>query len=165
MAEMIRRGPTGMRRRRPTGIAKGPSLFSWDPFEELRETQQHLSDLFENLMPAEWAESETFAPLVDVKEEDNNVVVSADMPGVNKEDVDINVRDDMVEINAQHKEESESEEEGFYRKERTYRAFSRAVPLPASVTEEGASAKLEDGVLKITLPKASEKEEKKITVE
>ncbi|MFP4654105.1 MAG: Hsp20/alpha crystallin family protein [Methanohalobium sp.] len=165
MAEMIRRGPTGIRRRKPTEIARRPSLFSWDPFEDIRETQRYLSDLFEDMMPAEWAESETYAPLVDVKEEDNNVIVTADIPGVNKEDVDINIRDDTVEINGQHKEESETEEEGYYRHERTYRAFSRTVPLPASVNEEDASAKLENGVLHITLPKSSEKGEKKITVE
>lgn len=165
MAEMIRREPSGIRRRKPTGIARRPSFFSWDPFEEIRETQRYLSDLFEDFMPAEWAESETYAPLVDVKEEDNNVIVTADMPGVNKEDVDINVRDDMIEINAQHKEESKTEEEGYYRHERTYRAFSRTVPLPASVSEEGASAKLENGVLKITLPKAEEEKERKIKVE
>ena len=153
MAEMIRKGPGGMKRR--------------DPFEEIRETQDYLSDLFNRFALGGFSglTGETFSPLVDVKEEDNNVIVTADMPGINKDDVDITVRDDTLEINAKRSEESETEEKGYYRHERTYRAFSRTIPLPASVNEEGASAKLENGVLKITLPKTEEEKESKIKVE
>ncbi|MFP4654104.1 MAG: Hsp20/alpha crystallin family protein [Methanohalobium sp.] len=153
MAEMVRRGPTGIRRR--------------DPFEEIRETQDYLSDLFNRFALGGFSgvTGETFSPLVDIKEEDNNVIVTADMPGVNKDDVDITVRDDTLEVNAKCSEESKTEEEGYYRHERTYRVFSRTVPLPASVNEEDASAKLENGVLHITLPKAEEEKERKIKVE
>ncbi|WP_292487945.1 Hsp20/alpha crystallin family protein [Methanohalobium sp.] len=153
MAEMIRRGSTGIRRR--------------DPFEEIRETQDYLSDLFNRFALGGFSgvTGTTFSPLVDVKEEDKNVVVTADMPGIDKNGVDITVRDDTLEISAKRSEESETEEKGYYRKERTYSEFYRTVPLPVTVDEENASAKLEGGVLKVTLPKSEKEQEHKITVE
>ncbi|AEH61567.1 heat shock protein Hsp20 [Methanosalsum zhilinae DSM 4017] len=142
-------------------------LGPWDPFEEIRRTQERLSELFEEVSSETgMVRGQVMAPLVDVEEKDNNIVVTADIPGVDKKDIDINVRDDMLEINARCQRELETEEEGYVRKERSYSMFSRSVSLPAPVKEEGAKAKLENGVLKITLPKSEiEEEKKKIIVE
>ncbi|MBN2488505.1 MAG: Hsp20/alpha crystallin family protein [Methanosarcinaceae archaeon] len=149
----------GLTRWRPHGVSR------WDPFEEMGRTQERLNQLFEDVLPGQWWGGTTISPLVDIKEEDNKIIVTTDVPGVDKKDVDIDIRDDILEISAKFGEERETEEEGYVRRERTFNRFSRAVRLPATVTEEGAKAKLEDGVLTIELPKVAIEEKKKVMIE
>jgi len=150
----------GLTRRSPSGV------LGWDPFEEINRTQERLNQLFYHVMPGEeWSGENTLSPLMDIKEEDDRIIVTTDVPGVDKKDVEIGIRDDVLEISAKCSQESEVEKEGYVRHERTYNRFSRAVTLPSIVTEEGAKAKLEDGVLTVTLPKAQIEEKKKIMIE
>lgn len=139
----------------------------WDPFEEIRRTQDRLNQLFEDFMPMEeWGGGKVFTPAVDIKEEEDKLVVTTDLPGINKEDVEINLKEDMLEISAKTGKEKETEEEGYLRRERAYTQFYRAVRLPTSVKEEGSTAKMESGVLTITLPKLQiEEPKKKIAIE
>ncbi|AKB49115.1 Small heat shock protein HSP16.5 [Methanosarcina sp. Kolksee] len=139
----------------------------WDPFEEIRRTQERLNQLFEDFMPMEeWGGGKVYTPAIDIKEEDDKLVVTTDLPGINKEDVQINLKEDMLEISAKTGKEKETEEEGYLRRERAYTQFYRTVRLPASVKEEGSTAKMENGVLKITLPKMQlEEPTKKIAIE
>lgn len=139
----------------------------WDPFEEIRKTQERLSQLLEDLMPTEeWGGGKIFTPAIDIKDEGDKLVVTADLPGVNKEDVEIKLKEDMLEISAKTRKEKETEEEGYLRRERAYNYFYRTVRLPTSVKEEGSTAKLENGVLTIMLPKTKiEEPAKKIQIE
>jgi len=139
----------------------------WDPFEEIRRTQERLNQLFEDFMPMEeWGGGKVYTPAIDIKDEDDKLVVTTDLPGINKEDVQINLKEDMLEISAKTRKEKETEEEGYLRRERAYTQFYRAVRLPASVKEEGSTAKIENGVLTITLPKMQmEESTKKISIE
>lgn len=139
----------------------------WDPFEEIRRTQERLNQLFEDFMPMEeWGGGKVYTPAIDIKEEDDKLVVTTDLPGINKEDVQINLKEDILEIGAKTGKEKETEEEGYLRRERAYTQFYRAVRLPASVKEEGSTAKMENGVLTITLPKMQLGEPaKKIAIE
>jgi HSP20 family protein len=139
----------------------------WDPFEEIRRTQERLNQLFEDFMPMEeWGGGKVFTPAVDIKEEDDKLVVTTDLPGINKEDVEINIREDMLEISAKSGKEKETEEEGYLRRERAYTQFYRAVRLPMSVKEEGGTAKMDNGILTITLPKMKlEEPAKRIEIE
>ena len=143
----------------------GPT--QWDPFEEIRRTQERLNQLLEDFMPGEeWGGGKVFTPAVDIKDEENKLVVTTDLPGINKEDVEINLKEDMLEISAKSGKEQEKEEEGYIRKERSYTRFYRAVRLPTSVKEEGSTAKMENGVLTITHPKMKlEEPTKKIQIE
>ena len=148
--------------RRPSG---GPAR--WDPFDEIRRTQDRLNQLFEEYMPVEeWAGGKVYSPVIDIMEEDDKLVVTTDLPGINKEDVEINLKEDMLEISAKTGKEKEAEEEGYLRREREYTRFYRAIRLPAGVKEEGSTAKMENGVLTISLPKAKiEEPKKKIEIE
>jgi HSP20 family protein len=139
----------------------------WDPFEEIRRTQERLNQLFEDFMPMEeWGGGKVFTPAVDIKEEENKLVVTTDLPGINKEDIEINLKEDMLEISAKSGKEKETEDEGYIRREREYTRFYRAVRLPTSVKEEGTTAKIENGVLTIMLPKMKlEEPAKKIQIE
>ncbi len=146
-------------------IIVGPT--HWDPFEEIRKTQERLNLLFEDFMPMKkWGDGNVFIPSIDIKEEENKLLVTTDLPGINKEDIEINLKEDMLEISAKSGKKQETEEEGYIRKERAYTHFYRAVHLPTSVREEGSTAKIENGVLTITLQKMELKEPaKKIQIE
>ena len=139
----------------------------WDPFEEIKRTQERLNQLFEDFMPMEeWGGGKVFTPAVDIKDEEDKLVVTTDLPGINKEDVEISIKEDMLEISAKSGKEKETEEEGYIRRERAYTRFYRAVRLPTSVKEEGGTAKIENGVLTIMLPKMKlEEPVKKIQIE
>ncbi|MDR7666107.1 Hsp20/alpha crystallin family protein [Methanosarcina sp. Z-7115] len=139
----------------------------WDPFEEIRKTQERLNQLFEDFIPMEeWGGGKVYTPAIDIKDEEDKLVVTTDLPGINKEDVEINLKEDMLEISAKSGKEKETEEEGYVRRERAYTRFYRAVRLPTSVKEEGSTAKIENGVLTITLPKMKlEEPAKKIAIE
>lgn len=99
---------------------------------------------------------------VDVEDEDDQFVVTADLPGFDKDDIDVQVHERTLRIDATHEEETEEEaedEDNYIRRERSKRSLSRSVTLPEDVDEEGASASFENGVLTIELPKAHTGEE------
>lgn len=143
--------------------------YSMDPFEELRRMQERMSRLFEELPEAlgtslPSAPGVTQTPYVDVVDRDKDVVVTADMPGVDKKDIKINVRGDMLEISAERKMEHEEKEKGYLRHERSYNRFYRSIRLPAPVIKEKAKASFNNGVLEVTLPKAEKAEASEIPV-
>ena len=89
----------------------------WDPFEEIRKSQERLDQLFENFMPMrKWEGGNIFTPAVDIKDEGNNILVTTDLPGINKEDIELNLKEDILEISAKSGKEKETEEEGYIRK-------------------------------------------------
>ncbi|MDK2911394.1 MAG: hypothetical protein PWR29_351 [Methanolobus sp.] len=150
----------GLTRWNPARVAR------WDPIDEMRQMQTQINDMIKEMSLGEkWSESGTLAPLTDVKDEGNNITVTTDLPGVDKNDVDIDIRDNVISITAKCGRESESTDEGYTRRERTYSMFSRTLTLPAAVTSEGAKAKLEDGVLTVTLPKQQLEEKQRIMIE
>ena len=150
----------GLTRRSPSAVSQ------WDPFEEISRTQERLNQLFEHFAPREeWIGEKTISPLMDVKEEDDKIIVKTDVPGVDKKDVDITIKDDVLEIDAKCSTESDVEEEGYVRHERMYNSFHRAIALPSFVTQEGAKAELDEGVLTLTLPKTAIEEGHKLMIE
>jgi HSP20 family protein len=132
--------------------------------------QYRMSRLFEELpgyvessdLPAPREMSQV--PYVDVIDRDNAIVVTADLPGVNKGDIQISVRDSTLEISAEKKSEQEHREEGYLRRERGYNRFYRAIRLPTPVDEGKAQASFNNGVLEITLPKTTTKKGSNIPI-
>lgn len=138
----------------------------WDPFDEMKHMQERLYRMFgEDQAASEMINIDTLSPLVDIKENDSNIVVTTDLPGVSKEDVDIDIRNNRIWINASMHKESDDKKEGYLMRERTYSRFSRAFSLPSSVKEDAATARLENGVLTITLPKAEIEDKHRIMIE
>ena len=90
----------------------------------------------------------------DIIDEGNKLVVKVDLPGVKKKDIKLNVTDNSLEVSAEHKEEEEEKRKNFLRKERSEVSYYRTLPLPEKVVASKAKAKLTDGVLNITIPKA-----------
>nr|QNO58240.1 hypothetical protein DKLEMCON_00022 [Methanosarcinales archaeon ANME-1 ERB7] len=147
--------------------------YIWDPFEELRRMEELVDRAFgetgpdyfgRRALPGAAVEelAETAAPYVDIKDKEGKIIVAADMPGVEKSDISINIRGDTLEISAEKKEEKEEEEEGYIRKERSYKKFYRSIPLPTEVDKDNVDATFENGVLQIEMPKLAIEEVKKI---
>ncbi|BAI62430.1 putative small heat shock protein [Methanocella paludicola SANAE] len=140
--------------------------FTWDIQEELRRIEDRMNRMFgegQGRRPGWQRNSEV--PNVDVQEHGNDVIVTADMPGVDKSDIKINVRNgNILEISAQKRTEMEKREEGFIRHERGYTGYYRSITLPAPVDRSGASARYNNGVLEITLPMTKEATENIIPV-
>ena len=142
----------------------------FDPFEELRRLQERMYRIFKEIepsfmerkmLPATGGELATVEPFVDVIDNGDKVVVAADIPGVEKEDLSVNISGDMLEISAERKKEAEEKKEGYVRRERTYTSYYRAIPLPAEVDADKADATFENGVLEISMPKIQVPEKKK----
>jgi HSP20 family protein len=94
-----------------------------------------------------------WAPQVEVLERGNNLVVRADLPGLSREDVDVELDEDALIIRGERRSDVEDDNEGFYRSERSYGSFYRAIPLPQGIDASGCNATFKDGVLEVTLPK------------
>jgi HSP20 family protein len=105
-----------------------------------------------------------WSPQVEVFERDDQLVVRADLPGMRKDDVDVEITDDAIVIKGERTQEYEGREEGFYRSERSYGKFYRSIPLPEGIDPEEANATFRDGVLEITMP-APERSQKRRRLE
>lgn len=103
----------------------------------------------------------TVVPALDVKEDDEKVVVSAELPGISREDIQISVDRDILEIRGQKQEEQKRDGENFFMVERSYGSFSRRIALPSEVDTERAEAHMESGVLTLTLPKTESSQHRK----
>ena len=101
-----------------------------------------------------WQESgmEAWAPEIDVFQKNNELTIRADLPGLKREDVSVELTDDAVTIQGERKREHQEEREGFYRSERSYGSFCRVIPLPEGAIADQAKANFKDGVLEVTMP-------------
>jgi HSP20 family protein len=103
-------------------------------------------------------------PSVDVYEEKDTVVIKAELPGMRKEDIEVNLTGDTLTIKGEKKEDKEVKEDDYYRRERSYGSFLRTMALPCEVKSEQIKANFKDGVLEIRLPKTEEARKKSIAV-
>ncbi|MFQ6107465.1 MAG: Hsp20/alpha crystallin family protein [Thermoplasmata archaeon] len=114
--------------------------------------------------PQRWPETPLFdirEPLVDIRDTGREIVVEAEMAGIPKENIDINLTEDSIEIRGETELREEEEDEGYYRRERSYSTCFRQMPLPAEVIPDKAKATLEGGILRIDIPKKKPTPKKK----
>ena len=130
-----------------------------EPFEEI---ERFFKEEFPKIVPAKVS---GFVPSVDVYEKGDNLIVESPLAGVDPKDVDISIEDNVLTIKGESKKKSEVEEKNYYRKEVRYGSFYRKISLPVQVVAEKAKAVSENGILRITIPKAPEaKKEKGIKI-
>lgn len=127
------------------------------PFEEMRRMME---DFWMTPFDALGRWGDGFVPKVDVKEQDKDIVVSAELPGLDQKDIDVTVSKDSVRIAGEKKHEEEKEEKGYYRRETSYGTFERVIDLPTEIDEDKAEAEFSKGVLTIRLPKSEEAQAK-----
>ncbi len=122
-------------------------------------------NLFEGFFRPLRRGSESLVPAMDIKERENDYVIHAEMPGVNKDQIDITLTDGVLTISAETKYEHEEKDgDRLLRQERRYGKFTRSVRLGTQIDEKAVKANYKDGVLELVLPKAEEVKPKKITV-
>jgi len=135
----------------------------WRPYFWADEVDRWIEDLragMEDLfwVPRRWRGMGAYAPdfvrpRVDIMDKGDEMVITAELPGIPKENIEVNITDDMLEIKAEKTEEVEEKDAGYIRRERGYRSFYRRLPLPADVITEKAEATLSDGILEIRIKK------------
>src|SRR5947209_5279645 len=141
-------------------------LTLWDPFREFSTLQDRMNRLFRDSYGdhEEALTASTFAPPVDVYEDEHNVTLKIEVPGIDEKDIDIRVENNLLTVHGERKIEKEEKEENYRRVERQYGSFTRTFTLPNTVDTENVQANYDKGVLKITLPKKAEAKPKQIKV-
>jgi HSP20 family protein len=105
-----------------------------------------------------------WSPSVDIFEDENRLIVEAELPGMNREDFEVSVENNVLTLKGERKFEKKTEGDNYHRVERSYGAFTRQFTLPQTVTAEGATADFENGVLRVGLPKREETKARKIEI-
>jgi HSP20 family protein len=143
-------------------------LTRWDPFREFSTLQDRMNRLFRESYGPEGGEesltSSRFAPPVDVYEDEHNVTLKIEVPGIDEKDIDVRIENNVLTVHGERKFEKEEKEENFRRVERQYGSFTRTFALPNTVDSEKVSANYDKGILKIALPKKAEAKPKQIKV-
>lgn len=146
------------------------AIVRWDPFQDLISLQERMSRLFEQTLDRSRGEREgmvagTWAPAVDIYETPDSIVLQAELPGLSKDDIDIQVRDNVLTLKGERRSEKEVKEGNYLRVERAYGGFQRAFTLPAAVQADKIRAVFKDGVLDVSIPKAEEAKPKQIKID
>jgi HSP20 family protein len=112
-------------------------------------------------------EFEEISPIVDIFEEGHDIVMKAELPGMKKEDIEVNITDDIITVSGEKKKEEKIEKKNYHRLERSYGSFVRSFRLPTEVQTEQVKAQFKNGILEIRVPKTEEakKKEKKVQIE
>ena len=146
-------------------------LTRWEPFRDLATIQDRMNRmnrLFrESYSPGGPEEALTttgFAPLVDIYEDEHNITLKIEVPGIDEKDIDVRIENNTLTVHGERKLEKEEKEENFRRVERQYGSFTRSFTLPTTVDGEKVSANYDKGILKISLAKKAEAKPKQIKV-
>jgi HSP20 family protein len=123
-----------------------------------------MEKMFGDFMPTLRGDKSSFVPAVDMYEDKNNLIVETQLAGIDPDKVEISIENDVLCIKGKSEKKSEVEDKNYYRKEIRHGSFYRSVPLPTHVQGDKASATAEDGVLKISIPKAQETKPKTIKI-
>lgn len=153
----------------------------WDIFDEMRRMQEEMDRMFGDFFQRPYSRQlgpgralEKAAPermpamrkaFVDVQETDKDVIVTAELPGMEKDDIELTVTSERVEIKAEKKEETTEEKETYKAYGRRYAGFYRSVPLPTMVKADDVKATYKNGVLEVVLPKKEVTKSRSITIE
>lgn len=144
------------------------AIIRWDPFRDLVTLREKMNRLFEDYYPARTEEKDmvagTWAPSVDIYETENELVLTAELPGIKEDDIEIKLEDNTLTIKGDRRFEKETKEENYHRIERSYGSFLRSFTLPAYIEQEKIEAEHENGVLKIAMPKKQESKSRKVKV-
>ena len=141
---------------------------SWSPFRQLSTLRDEIDRLFESPLTALTAASQQFlsgwAPAIDLHEDNDNLVLRAELPGMKKEDIDISLQEDLLTLSGERKEEQYHKDAEVYRSERFLGRFQRTITLPFPVDVSKVQAAYKDGILTVTLPKAEHAKPRQIEV-
>ena len=144
------------------------ALVRWEPFEGLAFLRREMERLFEDFFERGSRGVGTLSawkPSVEVADTKDAVLVKAQVPGISKDNIQVNITDDAITLKGEMKEEEKTEEKNYTRREFRYGVFSRTIALPSTVQADKATAQLKDGVLEITIPKNEKAKGKEIPIQ
>jgi HSP20 family protein len=141
------------------------TLVRWDPFRDMHTLHERLNRL---LSDSRWSSDEGYgdwAPAVDIFEKGDDLVIRAELPGIERDDIDIRVENGTLTLRGERKQEKEIQEDKIYRMERIYGTFTRSFRLPTMVDASKIKAVFKNGVLEVQLPKAEEARPRKVNIQ
>jgi HSP20 family protein len=148
------------------------AIVRWEPFRDLMTVQDRMNRIFDDAFRGaarpgseeDWALGGSWAPAVDIFENEGNLVLKAELPGIDPKDVDVRVENNVLTLRGERKFETEVKREQYHRVERAYGTFSRSFTLPNVVDTDKIKAEFKDGVLRVTLPQREEAKPKQISI-
>jgi HSP20 family protein len=138
-------------------------FFTLDPFAMMRRLSEEMDRAFGSSfgLTRTMGQRGVWAPAIEVRELDNQIEITAELPGLNKDNVKLEVTEDQIILEGEKKVEEEKKEKGYVRSERSYGHFYRAIPLPDGADAEKAKAEFKDGILRVSVPIAENKRQAK----
>jgi len=144
------------------------AIIRWDPFRDLVTIRDKMNRMFEDAVTQRGEEKElvssSWAPSVDIYEDESQLVLTAEVPGLTEKDVEIKIEDNVLSLQGERKLEKETRQENYHRIERAYGSFYRSFTLPNYIDQDKIRAEHENGVVKITMPKKSELKPRKVKI-
>jgi len=138
------------------------TLVRWEPFRDIAQMQGEIGRLFDGLFENRSRSAQGWVPALDVWETESDVVYAFDLPGLAEDEISIEVADDTLTVTGERRRATEEQSDRFFRYERRYGSFSRAVGLPAGVDDSKIAAVYKDGVLEVRVPKPEEAKPRRI---
>jgi HSP20 family protein len=146
------------------------ALIRWEPAREINSLQQEMNRLFSTFFDAPASSggaggaTRRWIPAMDLVETDDQFVLRADLPGMGEGDIDLSLEDNVLTLSGERKAEHEERGEGYYRVERATGAFSRSLTLPEGVDGDAITARFEQGVLEVRIPKPEQRKPRKLQI-
>jgi HSP20 family protein len=145
------------------------AIVKWEPFRDLLTTRREFDRLLREAFSPLFGETElstrSWAPPVDIYETDNDIILKAELPGIDPKDVEVRVEDNTLYLKGERKQEKEVKEPNYHRVERSYGSFARSFSLPNSMDASKVKAEYKDGLLTLTMPKREEAKPKTIKID
>ena len=144
------------------------AIVQYNPFQELRSMQEQMNRLLDMAWSRETGEElkeGIWQPAVDIYEDEDMVVIKAELPGVEQKDIEVKIEDNTLVLRGERKHDMSIKKENYHRVERYYGSFQRTFSLPHTIDQEKVKATCDNGVLTVNLPKKEETKPKQITVE
>lgn len=147
------------------------TLVRWSPWREMVTMQDRMNRFLDDSFTTTGAgfgggqlEMANWHPMVDIYDKDEKIVIKAELPGLEKKDIAIDVKDRVLTLKGERAYDNETKDEKYYRRERTYGKFQRSFTLPAGLDSEKIKADYKDGVLSVEIPKPEKEQPKQITI-
>ena len=132
------------------------ALIRWQPFQEVEALRHQMDQVFNELAATERYSTNSWKPAVELQDTDENLVLRAELPGIEGKDINIQVTREAVAISGEHRYEKKAEDKGVLRSEFRYGKFQRVISLPVAIQNDQAKADFNNGILTLTLPKVTE---------
>jgi HSP20 family protein len=140
------------------------AIVRWEPAREVDSLQTEVNRVFDAFFGQGTNPSRRWVPAMDLVETGDELVLKADLPGLSKDEVQIEIKDGVLTVSGERRAEHEEKSEGYYRVERSFGRFSRSLTLPKGVEADSVAADFEDGVLEIRIPKPEERKPHRVEI-